>query len=129
MEKFNCNPENNRNLIAIHKNGQDSQNISNETFITWVSSNLKLVTKEICKNAWKCLTENNKEYSILTNEAAEGDANFRNNDFKPKTEEELMKYLDGISEGDDENTPEFQKEMLDFYIEIEDGVNMLYTYC
>ena len=26
-EKFNCDPENNRNLIAINKNGQKLQNI------------------------------------------------------------------------------------------------------
>ena len=46
------------------------------------------MTIETCKNAWKCITENNKEYSILTNEADQGDANSRNNDFEPMTEEE-----------------------------------------
>ena len=40
------------------------------------------------------------------------------------TEKELMKDSDGISEGDDENTPEFQKEMLGFYIEIEDDIKI-----
>ena len=60
-EQFNANPESNRHLIAFHKDKKKGKmrpltDISNETFIKWLSLSLKNISSETISNSWKPLT-------------------------------------------------------------------------
>ena len=126
-EIFNADPESNRHLIAIHKQMKKGKvrpltDISNETYIKWISMSLKNITSETIKNSWKPLTSKDLDQAFIQEED-QLDENIEKIN--------LDEILKEINEKDDEpdeiddddfvsNLPGFCEEMLDFEIDAED---------
>ena len=67
---FNSDPESNKHLIAIHEEKKKGKprpltDISNETFIKWVSLALTKITSETISNSWRPLTIDNLDMAHI----------------------------------------------------------------
>jgi hypothetical protein len=123
-EIFNCEAKENQNMVVVkNPRAVDLENISNETFLKWISDSLSAVSVETIQNSFKILTDANK-----LNEAFVAFQDNEEEKLENETLESLLKELTEKNEADDDNEIEqdneypFIQEMLDY--EICDSINI-----